>query len=202
MIAGLLIVIKFLLNWIKNVLVGALTHPLASANFMLCALGGFAATGTSIGEWIGKITNFFLPWWGPHALFVVGTIAIVCDVAREGIAERFANYGALLVPSFGMAIPHDAKLYTTLAAWISDVSDWLDKYIGVWIGGSHVDATLTVTAVLAIFICLWYHEWFSAGRTIGNTFRKGGGTSASTSTSTASGSGPRVTRRSASRTNA
>lgn len=191
-------IIRFLFNWVKTVITGALTHPLATLTFLVGLGAGMAATGTWIGEWIGKILTGLTPdeWYAPQVLFAILSVAVIADLAREGIAERFANYGILIGPSIGMAIPKDAKLHEVLAGWIDDFNGWLDHNVGEWIigGSAGQHAVMTVFALFGILFVAWYHEWHSKGRTFGS--RTGGGTgTTTTTTTTGGGTMPKVSRR-------
>jgi hypothetical protein len=159
---------KLIISAIYNLIHGVVARlvnatlraPMATATFLLAITGGIAATDSWIGHFIGWVIGL-LWWWTPYAVFLAGSVVIVGDCAREGVAERLAIYLSLVVPSAGMAMPHDGKLYHHLASWIGDIDHWLDKNLGAWIGGGGKHAVLTLVSVAAIVMAVLYCERYA-----------------------------------------
>ncbi len=138
-----------------------ITHPIHTIMAIISTIGGVAASDIWIGRLVGTIINIG-PVWLPHAVFVVLSVMVLLDWLRDGIAERWATYFPLVLPSIAMAIPEEAKLHTTFAGWINDLNDWLDREIGPWIGGpEHQGIVLTAIAIICIALTVLWNERYA-----------------------------------------
>ncbi len=169
---------------VLRVLRGFAENPLAFGAFVLAALGGFAVSDSWLGHFVGNIVNLG-PFFLPHVLFAGSVFVIGCDLFRDGIAERFAIYLALVTPSFAMAIPDDSKGHQALAGWITYLNDWLDRTVGPYISGGTQDATLTVIGMCGIAIAVIWCERYAKNGGSQQMAAPAGTTTASTTSTTA-----------------
>lgn len=167
-------------------------HPLSTLVFIFGGIvGGIAASDTWIGDVFGWLANPFglLPTYTPLVIAGVLFFMLLCDLANEGKAERWAIYFALIIPSLLMSIPETAKLRQKSSGWIQSINDWLDRSLGVWIDGdAGKQVSMTVIALLCIGICVLWNEKYD----------KRSGTTSTTTTGTTTGTPvPTRTRKSA-----
>lgn len=146
-----------MLTWIKNVITGILSNPLAWIIQVIGAVGGIAVSDTWIGKSLGWLVNIG-PIYTPHVLFAGAVFIIGLDWIREGIPERLALYLSLAAPSLAMAIPDDAKLHDKMAGWITDINDWLDRVIGPWLTGDAKGAVMSIIGMMCITFVVLYNE--------------------------------------------
>jgi hypothetical protein len=146
---------------IFKVLRGFLEHPVPTIVFVVALFAGVAVSDSWIGHLVGNLVNIG-PWYTPHVLFGLAVFVIGCDLFRDSIAERFAIYLALIMPSLAMAIPKTAKLHTLLAGWITDLNDWATRVIGPWITNtSKGNVVLTGIGFIGIAIAITWCERYA-----------------------------------------
>ena len=144
---------------IGGIVTGIINNPGASMVFIYAFIAGVAASNTWIGDWVGTIIGWF-PAWVAVVGFVLLFIAVLWDLANEGVPEAFAIYGALFLPSIALSIPEDARLHAVLTTWITDLNNWLDRQVGEWLAPGAQEFTATCIALIGFGLsAMWIHKW-------------------------------------------
>lgn len=105
---------------------------LAWLSLGIAGVGGTAAAGTFVGDWIAKAFDL-LPWkWVPIllllALFVTGVIDVLIDMTPN----KAALYSVIFLPSVAGATP--GKFGDTVGGWFDALMGWVNDSLITWLG--------------------------------------------------------------------
>jgi hypothetical protein len=196
-------IFEVIFGFLRRNLENFVRSPAAYACVICAGVGGIAAQGTFIADVIGWPVRF-LAWsinfvvgmfGGPHIptglvvypLIGLTGIAVLFDVAREGVPERWAVYIPMVWPSLFHYIPEDSEWRTGMLKWLNGINNWLWDTLGSKIGGGGQASVLAVIAITCIAMVVFYYERFGAKHNAATESR----TSTTTSTPASSRTGGR-----------
>lgn len=183
-------------GFLRRNLENAVQSPIAYACLILAAIGGTTAQNTFIGDVIGwpirllvsAINVFAKPditnAWVVYPLIFLGGLAVLADLGREGIPERWAVYIPIVWPSLFLYIPEDSGWRAGMIKWLDGINDWLWDTFGSKIGGGGQASVLVVIAITCIATVVFYYEKLGAKKNADTQSRNTTTTNSSTPSST------------------
>ena len=98
----------------------------------VASIGGAAAAGTFVGDWIDKLFAI-LPWqWVPILLLIVLVVATAIDLLIDLIPNQAAIYSVIAMPSVAAATP--GGFGDTIGGWFNGLMGWVNSGLVQWLG--------------------------------------------------------------------
>lgn len=125
---------------------------------LLALTGGFTATGTFVGKFIGH-TIHGLPLWINLPVAAWTAYMFFADLLDDGVPDRLRTiYIAIFWPSWLLGAQGKGSHYVN--GWISDLNHKIDKNVGPWVADNpsrHSTAILMTTISLVCIVLALYH---------------------------------------------
>jgi hypothetical protein len=171
-------IFEVVFGFLRRNLENAVRSPIAYLCVFAAAVGGVAAQGTFIATVIGWPVRLFV-WfinfivgmfdgplittgWVVYPLIALTGLAVLVDVSREGIPERWAVYIPMVWPSLFHYIPEDSDWRTGMIKWLDGINNWLWDTLGSNIGGGGQASVLAIIAITCIATVVFYYEKLGA----------------------------------------
>ncbi|MFE9955818.1 hypothetical protein [Micromonospora sp. NPDC005299] len=98
----------------------------------IAAVGGTAAAGTFLGDWIEKAADK-LPWhWVPVLVLLILAVTTAIDLLVDMTPNNAAVYSVIAMPSVAGAAP--GKLGDTIGGWFDGLMGWVNDGLVQWLG--------------------------------------------------------------------
>lgn len=105
---------------------------LAWLSLGIAAVGGTAAAGTFVGDWIDNLFGL-LPWhWVPVLVLLGLALTTAIDLLIDGTPNQAAIYSVIFLPSVAAAAP--GELGNTIGGWFDALMGWVNDGLVQWLG--------------------------------------------------------------------
>lgn len=107
-------------------------RTLAWFSLGIAAVGGTAAAGTFVGDWIAAVFDW-LPWaWVPVLALIILVVTTAIDLLVDMTPNQAAIYSVIAIPSIAGAAP--GKFGDTVGGWFDALMGWVNDGLVQWLG--------------------------------------------------------------------
>ncbi|MCZ7440798.1 hypothetical protein O7598_31110 [Micromonospora sp. WMMC241] len=125
-------------------------RTLAWLTLGVASIGGTAAAGTFIGDWINNVFGW-LPWeWMAPLILAILFITTVIDLLIDLLPNKAAVYSVIAMPSVAKAAP--GKFGDTVGGWFDALMDWVNSTLIQWLGTDSAVGLAVACIVAAVLM--------------------------------------------------